>query len=197
MSHSVQKKRRHTMKKYTLVIITLLIFGHSMRAFADTKYLSSTYSFEQNWMSFTQNQYTDNKTDLTLILSKFTPMHDKLGGASLVLNFLDTGGVFDLFDYARVSYGNTKTWCEVKTGQVYIPISTEGLKDLNSTGKLDFTLERMYGDFTVKSAMLVSQPVPIPGTLLLLGPSLMGLLGFKKWIFKKHTLIHSHSKNYC
>lgn len=105
--------------------------------------------------------------------------------ASLVLSFKDDGGFFDGFEYAALYDGYERSYFEVNTGNYIIPISEGGLTSLNRDGSLAFTLDRLFGDFTLLSARLAvlqDDPIatPIPASAWLVGSMLCAFFGLRK-----------------
>lgn len=164
-----------------VVILGLTGNGHACPAYS----LTSSTKKVDTWMSFTSGG-TD-EIDFILALDGFDLSADMdIVSATLFLNFEDDTDLFDLYEFAGIFDGYTNTLCEIKTGNVVINVSSDGLISLNSKGELTFTLTRMYGDFTCKSAMLAAVcdtvPVPIPNTLWLFGPTLIGFIGVHRKI---------------
>lgn len=168
-------------KAISLTVTLLVVFCLTGNALAFTDYSLNSETFHADmWMSYTKSA---SSSSFTLQL---TDLEDaRLTSAILVLNFEDDGGAFDLFEYASISYGNESTWCEVESGDVLVKLSSDGLTALNANGHIEFTLSRMYGDFTFRSASLTATtkcttPVPVPSTIWLIGPTLIGFVGVQR-----------------
>jgi hypothetical protein len=175
------------MKKTGFLLATVLvIFGFMGTAMAYDTYSSPT--LEKNmWMSYGGGS---NKDTFTLKLNAFNPSSiSGFSSARLILSFAGDSNPYDMYEYAGITESSKSTVFEVINGStMIIPISKDGLNSLSSTGQLVFTLTRYCGDFTIKTAGLTADlvttapkpPVPIPATMWLFGPTLIGYLFMKK-----------------
>ncbi len=175
------------MKKIvTLTTMALVILGFMGTAMAFSTY-SSAVTAKDMWMSYAGGSSQDT---FTLKLNEFDPRNiTECSSARLILSFANEGNPFDTYEFAGITESSKKTVFEVKRGStMVIPISKDGLNGLSSTGQLVFTLTRYCGDFTFKTARLTAEfittapkpPVPIPTTLWLFGPTLIGFLVMRK-----------------
>jgi hypothetical protein len=175
------------MKKIaTLTTMVLVILGFMGTAMAFSTY-SSAVTAKDMWMSYAGGSSTDT---FTLKLNAFDPRNiSECSSARLILSFANEGNPFDTYEFAGITEGSRNTVFEVKKGSaMVIPISKDGLNGLSSTGQLVFTLTRYCGDFTFKSARLTADfittapnsPVPIPTTLWLFGPTLIGFMFMRR-----------------
>jgi len=74
---------------------------------------------------------------------------------------------------------------EIDYEDIELGFSLQGLASLNTTGTLEVSITRLWGDFYLGSSTLTAHgetgsPVPIPGSVLLLGTGLIGLIGFRR-----------------
>ncbi|HVN72510.1 MAG TPA: hypothetical protein VMU10_10870 [Desulfomonilia bacterium] len=164
------------MKKFIMAVMVgsfVLLTGLNAHAFM------ASYTSDE-WMSFANNKSADT---FTLKSSDFKPGSGfMITEAILSLSFKDADGPFHLFNYAMISDGASSSWHEVKNGTMLIPLSKDGINKLNTSGQLTFTLTRLFGCFTFSSAKLTAETsqVPIPATLWLFGPALIGYLVIRK-----------------
>lgn len=169
------------MRKIVSVWIGIVvIMGLSSNAMA---YMasSSAYNAGNLWMA----PYWEKGVSMSTFSLVLYPKEQggTLTDACLVLSFSDDAGRCNGWDFARVSDGSAWSYFDVNTGNYIIPISQDGLTALNTKGELTFTLERLFGDFTFRSARLVaeeSNPVPIPGAVWLFGSALLILFGWRR-----------------
>ncbi len=173
------------MKKIGILsAMVLVMLGFMGTAMAYTTY-SSPVAATDMWMSYAGGSSNDT---FTLKLDAFVPSSiSNISSAQLILSFANEGNPFDIYEFAGITEGSKSTIFEVKDGStMIIPISNDGLNNLGSTGQLTFTLTRYCGDFTFKTAKLTADcitktpPVPIPATLWLFGPILIGFLVMKR-----------------
>ncbi len=125
----------------------------------------------------------------------FNPVIQDVTSASVALNFQDDGG-WDFWEFAKLDVGTNSFRWEVNTGDVSFAITS--LMTLSDTGMVDATLTARWGDFYFNSATLTAEgtdpgasPVPEhtpePGTLLLMGTGLLGLVGYSRKRFSKKS----------
>jgi hypothetical protein len=163
----------------SIVLAAIMVLGFLGNAGAFSILESDIYS-PDTWMSYTEGAQGQ---DFTLSMVDYAPGAGyAITSAILSLTFVDDGGPFDLEEFATLTYGGKTAFYEVETGTTVIPISLDGINTLNAGGELTFSLQRYFGDFTFTSAKLTAEatPVPIPGSLWLMGPALLGFLAMKR-----------------
>lgn len=178
-------------RKISAAVFTLfVILGFTAEGLACTVCSLTSDAADLNvWMSPVDGV---DKIEFTMGLDDCVLCPDmSLVSATLFVNFEDDTDIFDLYEYASISDGYTDTLCEVETGTAVINVSPDGLTALNSQGELTFTLNRMYGDFTCSWAVLTATAqtvtVPVPGTLWLFGPALIGFMRIRRRFTPAHN----------
>ena len=173
------------MKKIGILLVMVSVILCFMgTAIAYTTY-SSPVTAANMWMSYSGGSSNDT---FTLMLDSFNSGNiSSCSSAQLILSFSNDGNPFDNYEFAGITESGKSTIFEVENGSpMIITISKDGLNTLSSTGQLTFILTRYCGDFTFKTAKLSADctaktpPVPIPATLWLFGPTLIGFLFMRR-----------------
>jgi len=128
---------------------------------------------------------TNTTTDSAYIDLDFGPF-----GAMMNVNFLEGqaedsfkiwAGTSELFHFDASEYGTQEQWLE--TGSFYVDLIGEHTIRFESTGP-PWSGYDTWGQVAISS--ITVDPIPEPGTILLLGVGLLGLAGFgRKKFFKK------------
>lgn len=164
------------MKRLIILLVSLaLVFGAvdmvSAIPYTDTHYanLLMRSGYSTQWM-FDIRPYG------------FDPDTQDVTSASIRLNLADDSGC-DFWEFANLRVGENRFFWEVDTGNTTFAVTS--LLSLSETGTIAARLTAILGDFFFKNATLQAEgtdpgnaaaPVPEPGTLLLLGTGLMGLV---------------------
>ncbi len=125
----------------------------------------------------------------------FDPDTQDVTSASVALNFEDNS-TSDWWEIATLDVGSNFFSWQVVTGDISFTITS--LMTLSDSGTVDATLTAGYGDFYFNGATLTAEgtdpgasPVPAhtpePGTLLLMGTGLLGLVGYGRKRFSKKS----------
>ena len=175
------------MKRLIILLVSLaLVFGavDMVRAISYSDihianlYMRSGYS----------TQWTFDITDP----QGFDPNTQDVTSASISLSLTDDNSKFDFWEYANLRVGENRFFWEVDTGTT--SYSVNSLMSLNTSGMVTARLTALLGDFWFNKATLHAQatdpvgattPVPEPGTILLLGTGLMGLVVASRKKLKK------------
>ena len=182
------------MKKLTILLFSLALFfsivgtGHTT-SYTWTDELTWNNKLIKWWDSFS---YEHDISDGT---NGFVPGEDFVNSYSLRVTLSGDGGICDGGEVAFINQPGILgdgfynfSWTSQTFGW-----SLRGRADINNTGILGVTITSLFGDFYLNNSYLkaegckVSTPVPEPGTMLMLGFVLLGLVGVSRKRFNNRN----------